>query len=85
MERNFGMGMFAHERLGFETDRPVAEGSAFRAAAHDADVARLGGLACHTRASICCRKRSFFSTARNEASKELRASSRNWSSEKPNS
>src|SRR5438270_9210011 len=76
---HFRVGVAAHERLGFQTKSAIAERRSLRAAADDTD------MSAHARKSICCRKRSFFSTGRNEASKEFRASSRRCSSEKLNS
>src|SRR5262249_3705084 len=79
MHGDLRMRVPSHERFGFKADRPIAERGALRAAADNAD------MFAHARKSICCKKRSFFSTGRNEASKELRASSRRCSSEKLNS
>src|SRR5215467_11707583 len=79
MHGDFRMRMPAHQRLRFQTDRPVTERRSFRTAADNADVL------CHPRKSIWERSFSFLSTGRNEASMELRASSRRCSSEKLNS
>src|SRR4051812_47133174 len=79
VHRQFRMHMPAHQRLRFQTYRPIAESRSFCAATNNPN------MLCHARKSICCIKRSFFSTGRNDASMELRASSRRWSSVKLNS
>src|SRR5262249_42903640 len=75
---HFRVRVPAQERFGFKTNRAIAKARSFRAAPDNAYML-------HTRKSIFCRNRSFFSTGRNEASKEFRASSRRCSSENSNS